>query len=98
LRYSIKYVPTSCFDPAVVDAMANDTDPATRRPAPKVVKGEAGKFLNGFKDNDPNHIYVTDRFVIGVWMDKLMAMKSLFQRETGRPTTDDGFMAMVDHS
>jgi len=97
VRWDINYVPTSCFDPAVKEAMAADTNDENQ-PAPKVVKGEAGKFLNGFKDNDPNHIYASDRYVLGVWIDKLMAMKSLFQRETGRPTTDDNFGALVDHS
>lgn len=97
LRFSINYVPTSCFDPAVKEAMAADTDDRNQ-PSPKIVRGEAGKFLNGFKDNDPRHIYSSDRFVLGVWVDKLMAMKSLFQRESGRPTTDDNFKALIDHS
>ncbi len=97
IKYSINYVPANCFDPAVKDALAKERNDQGE-PAPKLVKGEAGKFLNGFKDNDPRHIYVSDRYVLGVWIDKLMAMKSLFQRETGRPTTDDNYRALVDHS
>src|SRR5690606_5745677 len=89
--------PSSCFDPAVKEAMAADTNDQNQ-PAPKVVRGEAGKFLNGFKDNDPEHIYVSDRYVLGVWVDKILAMKSIFQRETGRPTTDDGYSALIDLS
>lgn len=97
IKYDINYVPLTCFDPAVKEAMAADTNDQNQ-PAAKVVRGEAGKFLNGFKDNNPNHIYVSDRFVLGVWVDKLMAMKSMFQRESGRPTTDDNYAALVDHS
>ena len=97
IKYDINYVPMSCFDPAVKAALAEDTNDANE-PAPKTVRGEAGKFLNGFKDNDPEHIYVSDRFALGVWLDKVMAMKSLFQRETGRPTTDDNYASLIENS
>lgn len=97
IKYNINYVPLTCFDPAVKAALAEDTDDANQ-PAPKVVRGEAGKFLNGFKDNNPRHIYASDRFVLGVWIDKVMAMKSLFQRETGRPTTDDNFASLAENT
>jgi hypothetical protein len=86
--FSIKYVPTSCFDPAVKKAVLEDGF--------KVV-GEAGKFINGFKDSHPDHIYSSDRYVLGVWADKLMAAKSLFQRETGRPISDEVKRSFMDH-
>ena len=55
LRFDIAYVPHSCFDKAVKDKMLEDG---------LVVKGEAGKFLNGFKDNNPNFPYSSDRYVL----------------------------------
>ncbi|MCO4754473.1 MAG: zinc-dependent metalloprotease, partial [Bacteriovoracaceae bacterium] len=52
VKFSIKHVTKSCFDPAVKKEVAGDNF---------VVVGEAGKFLNGFKDNSPIHIYSNDR-------------------------------------
>lgn len=86
--FLINYVPSTCFDTAVKNAVKDDD---------LVVVGEAGKFLNGFKDNHPDHIYSSDRYVLGVWADKLMAAKSLFQRETGRPITDEVKRSFMDH-
>lgn len=89
LKYGIKHVTTSCFDDAVKEKLAEDQF---------VVVGEAGKFLNGFKDNSPTHIYSNDRAVRGVWIDKVMALKSLLQRDSGRGITESTHMAIVDHS
>jgi hypothetical protein len=86
--FSLNYVPTSCFDPAVKKAVLEDG---------LEVVGEAGKFLNGFKDSHPDHVYSSDRYVLGVWADKLMAAKSLFQRETGRPINDEVKRSFMDH-
>lgn len=88
VKFSIDYVTKTCFDPAVKKEVAEDNF---------VVVGEAGKFLNGFKDNSPIHIYSNDRAVRGVWIDKVMAMKALLQRKSGRPITERTHMAMVDH-
>ena len=61
------------------------------------MQGEAGKFLNGFKDTDPDHPFSNDRAVRGVWVDKLIAMKSLFQRKATRGSTEKIHGALVDH-
>lgn len=89
VKFSIPYVTKTCFDPAVAKELASDN---------LVVVGEAGKFLNGFKDNSPIHIYSNDRAVRGVWIDKVMAMKALLQRKSGRPITESTHMAIVDHT
>ncbi len=85
---SINYVPLSCFDPEVKKEFLKEKF---------IVVGEAGKFLNGFKDNHPDYIYSSDRYALGVWPDKLMAAKSLFQRETERPITDEVKRSFMDH-
>ncbi|MCO4793447.1 MAG: zinc-dependent metalloprotease [Bacteriovoracaceae bacterium] len=89
VKFDIKYVPHTCFDKAIKDKVLEDE---------MVVKGEAGKFLNGFKDNDDEHIYSSDRYVIGTWIDRVMAMKSLFQRDSGRPTSDSINRSYIDHT
>jgi hypothetical protein len=66
-----RYLVTSCFHPAVVEAMEKEN---------KIVRGEAGKFLNSQMDLNPNHPYSSDRAALGIWADKLLAMKSLTQR------------------
>lgn len=87
LRWDLNYVPKSCFDSAVVEHLAeNDL---------KVI-GEGGRFLNGFKDNDPNFPYVSDRYVLGVWIDRALAVHSLFQRDSGMFNADENFRALVD--
>jgi hypothetical protein len=92
IKFNIDHVTTSCFDEAVSEALAN---PGQGERALKVV-GEVGKFLNGFKDTDPNYKYVTDRFVLGVWPDKVMAMDALFKRTWGKSNTDRGHMSLMD--
>lgn len=87
LRWQIDYVPHSCFDPAIEELFSNEG---------LIVRGEAGKFLNGFKDNNPNFPYASDRYARGIWVDKAVAMKSLFQRDSEMPTTDENFRALVD--
>lgn len=87
LRWDLDYVPVSCFDVAVEEALSS---------IGLVVRGESGRFTNGFKDNDPRFPYVSDRYVLGVWVDKVVAMKSLFQRDSELPMTDENHRAMVD--
>ncbi len=80
--------PTSCFDKMITDKVSADE---------KQVVAEVGKFLNGFRDNNPNFPYSNDRFARGVWIDKMMAMKALYQRESGKPTTETNHLALIDH-
>lgn len=89
VKYDISHVTTSCFDPAVEAKLAEEG---------KVVVGEVGKFLNGFKDNDPNFKYSSDRATRGIWMDKVMAMKYLYQRTWKNGSTDEENMALVDNA
>lgn len=89
IKSEIDHVPTSCFDAAVKKTLFREGEGL-------VVAGENGKFFNGFKDTDPNFVYAQDRAVRGVWVDKLMAMHSLYVRNANRGTTDDNHMALID--
>ncbi|RLA63056.1 MAG: hypothetical protein DRQ88_07355 [Epsilonproteobacteria bacterium] len=66
-----RHLVTSCFHPAVKAAMEKEG---------KVVRGEVGKFLNSQMDLNPLHPYSSDRAALGIWADKLLAMKALTQR------------------
>lgn len=88
VKFETKEAPTTCFDASIVAKVSADG---------KQIVAEVGKFLNGFKDNNPNYIYSNDRFARGVWIDKMMAMKALYQRESGKPTTETEHLALVDH-
>lgn len=87
IKYDINYVPKTCFDSEVKKALATEQ---------LTVVGETGKFLNGFKDTNPNYRYVTDRAVLGTWPDKIMAMRALFNRKWKNRTTDRAHLALVD--
>jgi hypothetical protein len=87
LKFQINYVTTSCFDSAVTAELAKTQ---------LIVIGENGKFLNGFKDNNPNYRYATDRAVIGTWTDKVFALKNIFQRRWRNRSTDSNHMALID--
>ena len=80
LRYSLDYVPTSCFDPNVVSNLA-DRD--------LVVIAEAGRYLNSIKDPNPIYPYVSDIAVRGLWPDKLLAMKMLTIRYFGNLSIEE---------
>ncbi|MDD0853301.1 zinc-dependent metalloprotease [Halobacteriovorax sp. GB3] len=80
-------VVTSCFDEEVVAKLAEDS---------LVPVAENGKFLNSFRDTNPEYKYSSDIAVRGYWVDKVMAMRMLFKREWYRPSTDDEHMALVD--
>lgn len=90
-------VPKSCFDNEVQNIL-RDPRPSAKDPEPKPLYavGEAGKFLNGFKDTDPKFRYVTDRYVIGTWPDKVMAVKALYMRKWGKSNTDRAHMSLLD--
>jgi len=87
VKYKINYVPLTCFDAAVKAEVGNEN---------QIVVGENGKYLNGFKDTDPNYKYVSDRAVRGVWIDKALAMNRLFNRRATNGSTDRNHMALVD--
>ncbi|MCF8060152.1 MAG: zinc-dependent metalloprotease [Bacteriovoracaceae bacterium] len=92
IKFDLNYVPTSCFDPAVKTKVAE----AAQDQEPRITIGETGKFFNGFKDMDPDYKYVTDRFVLGTWPDKLMAFNALFTRTWGKGNTDRNHMSLMD--
>ncbi|MDP7321108.1 MAG: zinc-dependent metalloprotease [Bacteriovoracaceae bacterium] len=87
IKFNIDHVTKTCFDQAVKDKVAEDN---------LIVIGETGKFLNGFKDTNPNYKYVTDRAVLGVWPDKVIALRKLFDRRWRNRSTDDAHMALMD--
>jgi len=72
-RHRFDEVPRSCFDPIVEEILSNDD-------VPKTVVAEAGKYLNGINDYKPGFNSSYDRAVLGTWVDKVLAMKSLVQR------------------
>lgn len=85
-----KEIITSCFDPevkALLDAQENKL----------VAVGETGKFLNSFRGNDSVNTYSHDRTVRGIWADKVLAMRSLYNRTSSRENNDEDHMALVDH-
>ena len=84
-----KHLVTSCFDEEVKKELAKADDPL-------VVIGENGKFLNEFKDTNPKYRFSSDRSVRGIWADKVVAMRMLFDR-TGSTALDTNHMALVDH-
>lgn len=58
----------------------------------------SGRLLNGIKapESSPNHPYVNERDVLGVWPDKLLAVRALVSRTTPRSTSSRGYKALVD--
>jgi hypothetical protein len=72
-RLSFDQVPRSCFNPVVKEILENDDIPAE-------VVAEAGKYLNGINDYKPGFEGSYDRAVLGIWVDKALAIKSLVQR------------------
>lgn len=88
IKFNVDKVPESCFDDVVKAALKEEgLEPV----------GETGKYLNGFKDTNPNFKYATDRAVLGTWPDKVMAMRALFNRHWKNRTTDRAHYALIDH-
>ncbi|BDY03796.1 zinc-dependent metalloprotease [Ferrimonas sp. YFM] len=58
----------------------------------------SGRLLNGMKapKSSPNHPYVNERDVLGVWPDKLLAVRSLVTRTTERSSSGLSNRALVD--
>lgn len=88
VKYDLGYAPLSCYDPGIKNQLAANGE---------VVLAEAGRYLNSFNDFDPKFTLTTDIAVRGVWIDKLLAMKSLFQRKESIFSEDNVHMAMIDH-
>jgi hypothetical protein len=97
VRFDLDYVPHSCFDQAVVNNVGKD-NPDTEENEKRIVVGEAGKFFNGFKDNNPNFRFAQDRYAFGIWPDKILAFEALFDRTWNKGNTDDGHLALIDVS
>lgn len=87
IKYTATEVATSCFDESITDKYAKED---------LVVVGENGKFLNGIKGPDARFKYASDRDVRGVWIDKVLAMRFLYERNNSRRATDTAHMALID--
>ena len=90
--------PSTCFDKGIQSlgrqgAIFSSTLDGS---VPFTVMAESGRYLNGFKNYDPDRPYSNERDVLGSWPDRLLAMQMLVRRESRRPTADDGFMALID--
>lgn len=88
VKFDLDYAPMSCYDKPIVDQLASNGE---------IVLAEAGRYLNSFNDFNPKFTLTTDIAVRGVWIDKLLAMKSLFQKKESIFSEDQFHMAMVDH-
>ncbi len=89
LRYNMSYIPTSCFDENVKAYFLQNS---------KVVKGEAGQYLNHIKDPSDEYVYASDIGVRGFWYDKILAMKYLSNRYSGVSSTEGTHGSMADIS
>ena len=63
------------------------------------VTANKGRLLNGIKApaSSPNHPYVNERDVLGMWPDKLLAMRQLLTRKSPRSTTGRTYYALADY-
>ncbi|MCE2570214.1 zinc-dependent metalloprotease [Motilimonas eburnea] len=88
-EFGMSVVPTSCFDDALVEAVAVDGYQIT---------AEAGRLLNSGRapERNPNHKYSNDRDYLGTWVDKLVAMRKLVDRTTSMPISDRQSIALAD--
>jgi len=90
-NFAINYVPESCFDPAVVKSL-------TEGDTPRLVTGEAGKYLNSGSAPRPAPVNNYSNYIdyIGHWPDRLAAAVALVERIGERRTTDRSTMALFD--
>lgn len=88
VKFNMNYAPMSCYDQNIVAQLATEGE---------VVLAEAGRYLNSFNDFNPKFNLTTDIAVRGVWIDKVLAMKSLFQRKESIFSEDAVHKAMIDH-
>ncbi|MDO6527193.1 zinc-dependent metalloprotease [Motilimonas sp. 1_MG-2023] len=88
-EFAMGEVPTSCFNDTLTAALAIDN---------YEVLSEAGRFLNSGRApvRNPNHKYSSDRDYLGTWVDKLVAMGQLVERNTSMPISARQSMALAD--
>lgn len=77
----------SCFDEEIVKVLETEK---------LVPVAENGKFLNSIKSGDPKFKFASDRDVRGIWADKVIAMRLMFERLSSRSATDETNHALVD--
>ena len=84
-------MPESCFDAAVVKSLAEGD-------SPRLVTGEAGKYLNSGSAPRPAPVNNYSNYIdyIGHWPDRLAAAVALVDRIGDRNTTDRSMMALFD--
>jgi hypothetical protein len=88
IKFNIsKKIITSCFEPEVNEGLKEDN---------LIVIAEGGKSLTSYKGTDPRYRYKSDIDVMGVWPDKILAMKTLFTRLSHTGNTEDGLMSFMD--
>ncbi|MFZ3228962.1 MAG: zinc-dependent metalloprotease [Pseudobdellovibrio sp.] len=68
----------SCFDIKLSEAFAKD----------HTIVAQAGKMFNSLKDSKSKNAYVDQIDIRGIWPDKIVAAKNLFQRQIGSFTFD----------
>lgn len=81
-------VPTNCYDPMVTDILKQDPEGA------KMVVGQQGQYF--LPIDDPTSSVFGDVITLGIWPDKLLAMKALTNRYPYRTSTEEIKMSMVD--
>jgi len=85
------------FDPDASSCYAIDSDIQGQiDQAGLAIVGQAGKFINSFKDSKSENPYVDQIDVRGVWIDKMIATKLLFARNLGSATFDKYTDNMTD--
>lgn len=75
-----------------------DLTPAYQDKVIAEVTVNKGHLLNGLKapQSNPNHPYVNERDVLGMWPDKLLAVRQLLTRTSPRSTTGRTYYALAD--
>jgi len=78
----------SCFHKDIIKELASNN---------LVPIAEAGKFLNDVKGSHPEYRYNSDIMIRGIWSDKLLAIKYLFQRSGSSNEPSLGNFSFYDH-
>ncbi len=78
----VALLPISQLSPDAISCFNADLAPGYK------VLGQYGKLLNSKKDPDSDNHYADQIDVRGIWIDKLIATKALFQRQLGVSTFD----------
>ena len=93
------YAPNTCFHPLIKETLANYQVLGAMGWEDKnyIPVAEAGKFTKMYRAIKEKHVYVNDISVRGTWSDKVLAMKFLMDRNTGKPTMERYHMSFIDH-